>query len=520
MKKKGIAVVLISTVTIASMSLTGCGGAKIEQLKDSMTIELGEEFAFDVNEYFEQKSGEDFETEDYQLDATSVDTQKCGEYEMTITFYPDEKKSQDFTVDVVVEDTVAPTAKLNEDILPLQCLWLNDLEADLSEYVLAEDLSEYHIEAEFEMIAEPETATSKVISKYVEALAETESEAEESTEASTEEETQETETEVEGTETEGTEVENKEYSEGFYSCTLTAVDEAGNRSEGVKVLAIYDKTPVTVTVTDADGKKKKLDASKDKVSISVSDTDLEKFVSTVKISDNFDETVKATESNFKATDNDNEYIFTYADKAGNKYSQTFVLKKKETESASNSSSGGSSSGGSSSGGSSDSGSSSSGGSSSGGSSSNDSSSDSDDSDSGEGNYSALQKFASTHHNGIYSWNGEYVAISSENHKYNEKMLENMFSSNFANCDVKYFCFTNGAPIEASSEEHYYCSKYAEVCLKIHSYVDDFDIGDDYATFYILSNGTIELVNNNQDTYAIYGSISGFTVSDSNCIGFE
>lgn len=507
------------------MSLTGCGGAKIEQLKDSMTIELGEEFAFDVNEYFEQKSGEDFEAEDYQLDATSVDTQKCGEYEMTITFYPDEKKAQDFTVDVVVEDTVAPTAKLNEDILPLQCLWLNDLEADLSEYVLAEDLSEYHIETEFEMIAEPETATSKVISKYVEALAETESETEESTEALTEEETQEAETEVEGTEvegteTEGTEVEKKEYSEGFYRCTLTAVDEAGNRSEGVKVLAIYDKTPVTVTVTDADGKKKKLDASKDKVSISVSDTDLEKFVSTVKISDNFDETVKATESNFKATDNDNEYIFTYADKAGNKYSQTFVLKKKETESASNSSSGGSSNGGSSSGGSSDSGSSSSGGSSSGGSSSNDSSSDNDDSDSGEGNWSDLEKFVSTHNNGIYAWDGHYIGVSTEDYEYNEKMLENMFSSNFANCDVKRFSFNIGCPITASNGKGYKLSEYACIELKIHSYVDDFDFGYNYVDFLILPNGTIRIENNIEDTYTICGSISGFTVSDSNFIGFE
>ncbi len=52
------------------------------------------------------------------------------------------------------------------------------------------------------------------------------------------------------------------------------------------------------------------------------------------------------------------------------------------------------------------------------------------------------------------------------------------------------------------------------------YVDDFDFGTEYATFDILPNGTIGLSNNTEDTYTICGSISGFTVSDSNFIGFE
>lgn len=133
MKKR---LVIGMLTAIMSLSLVGCAP---KQIKDSVTIEAGEELSLEAEDFFDSTDGVTFDT-------TDVDTSKVGEYEVTATY-----KKESYTITVKVEDTTAPEFELTQDSVVT-----NDLESLEAESFVEsiEDVSDTTAELKFE--TEPE----------------------------------------------------------------------------------------------------------------------------------------------------------------------------------------------------------------------------------------------------------------------------------------------------------------------------------------------------------------------------
>ncbi len=113
--KKKLSVLLV-TLALAAFGV-GCDGG-IEQIKNTVTIEAGQELEFIATEYF-NVSEEDIAK--VVFDTTQLDNNTVGQYEVVAT-YDDEE----FTITVIVEDTTAPMVEL------------------VRRYVITNDLSSYN----------------------------------------------------------------------------------------------------------------------------------------------------------------------------------------------------------------------------------------------------------------------------------------------------------------------------------------------------------------------------------------
>lgn len=133
MKKR---LVIGMLTAIMSLSLVGCAP---KQIKDSVTIEAGEELSLEAEDFFDSTDGVTFDT-------TDVDTSKVGEYEVTATY-----KNKEYNITVSVKDTTAPEFELAQDSVVT-----NDLESlEAESFVKSiEDVSDTTTELKFE--TEPE----------------------------------------------------------------------------------------------------------------------------------------------------------------------------------------------------------------------------------------------------------------------------------------------------------------------------------------------------------------------------
>ena len=124
---------VIGTLTaIMSLSLVGCAP---KQIKDSITVEAGEELSLEAEDFFDSTDGVMFDT-------TDVDTSRVGEYEVTATY-----KNKEYSIKVSVEDTTAPEFELVEDSIVT-----NDVDSLDAESLIAsvEDVSKTTAELKFD----------------------------------------------------------------------------------------------------------------------------------------------------------------------------------------------------------------------------------------------------------------------------------------------------------------------------------------------------------------------------------
>ena len=312
MKKKLLSA-LLCTALIAT-SLTACGEVTMNQTKDSVSVEYGDDFQFDVNDYFELSNKKAIEDADVLVDASQVKTDEIGEYDVTVTFHKDEEDEQTFTVKVSVTDTVAPVMKANEEAYPDGYIWLNDLNADFSNYVEVDDLSKTTLHAEYEMLGEVEVVSEEVIAKYQKMLETNEEEGTEETSEATEE--VEVSTEADN---EDLEVAEREDAEGYYKYTVYAEDEGHNVSEELVFLVVFDKTAPVVSL---DGKVLEGESG----TLTSADGNLT-------ATDNFLGEMDA-ESIVKNENEDGTIGITCGDKAGNTYESVWEINAKNGESVS------------------------------------------------------------------------------------------------------------------------------------------------------------------------------------------
>lgn len=129
MKKR---LVIGALTAIMSLSLVGCAP---KQIKDSVTVEAGEELSLEAKDFFDSTDGVTFNT-------TNVNTSKVGEYEVTATY-----KNKEYSITVSVEDTTAPEFELVEDSIVT-----NDVDSLDAESLIAsvEDVSETTAELKFD----------------------------------------------------------------------------------------------------------------------------------------------------------------------------------------------------------------------------------------------------------------------------------------------------------------------------------------------------------------------------------
>lgn len=128
--KKSLVIGILTV--IMSLSLVGCAP---KQIKDSITVEAGEELSLEAKDFFSSADGVTFDT-------TVVDTSKVGEYEVTATY-----KNKEYSITVSVEDTTAPEFELVEDSIVT-----NDVDSLDAESLIAsvEDVSETTAELKFD----------------------------------------------------------------------------------------------------------------------------------------------------------------------------------------------------------------------------------------------------------------------------------------------------------------------------------------------------------------------------------
>lgn len=270
MKKKLVSAMLCGMT--AAMMLTGCGNSdKIEQTKDKMNIEAGDDFAFKVSDYFEHSNGDEIGDDEYKLDATEVNTDKVGEYTVKVTFGKGDEATE-YKIKVDVQDTVAPEIKASGDAASTTgCVYVNDMSADMSAYVEATDKTELTYSTTAEKLGDLTEVTDESVAGYLEQVkakndgtaktdkddAESESESESESKSESEEKTESTESaDKDNSKTSDSESnkennaqtaeELKELSEGFYLTTVTATDEGGNSAE-VSFLVVCDKTAPVVS---------------------------------------------------------------------------------------------------------------------------------------------------------------------------------------------------------------------------------------------------------------------------------
>lgn len=128
--KKSLVIGMLTA--IMSLSLVGCAP---KQIKDSVTVEAGEELSLEAEDFFSSADGVTFDT-------TVVDTSRVGEYEVTATY-----KNKEYSITVSVKDTTAPEFELVEDSIVT-----NDVDSLDAESLIAsvEDVSETTAELEFD----------------------------------------------------------------------------------------------------------------------------------------------------------------------------------------------------------------------------------------------------------------------------------------------------------------------------------------------------------------------------------
>lgn len=130
-QKLGMATVF----TTVLLSTCACAPSATQQ-KEEVTLELGEEYVFSLEEFFDM---EGLDEEKFTYSLREVDFATPGEYPVTITY-----GKQQFTVTIKIEDTTAPILKLGEDIV----YTTNDINSfDVKNLVSVTDLQECEITA-------------------------------------------------------------------------------------------------------------------------------------------------------------------------------------------------------------------------------------------------------------------------------------------------------------------------------------------------------------------------------------
>ena len=129
MKKR---LVIGMLTAIVSLSLVGCAS---KQIKDSVTIEAGEELSLEAEDFFDSTDGITFDT-------TDVDTSKVGEYEVTATY-----KNKEYSITVSVKDTTAPEFELVQDSIVTNDVGSLDAESLIAS---VEDVSKTTAELKFD----------------------------------------------------------------------------------------------------------------------------------------------------------------------------------------------------------------------------------------------------------------------------------------------------------------------------------------------------------------------------------
>ena len=297
-----------------ALLLAGCGKTlEVEQTNTTMTIEYGDDFAFDVSDYF--SFNKDVKEDDYVLDASKVNTKKVGNYKMTVTFNQGEKSESVYTIDVSVVDTVAPVvSNVNTESFPLGYIWTNTLDYDFSEYIEIDELDDYTLQTNYEKLGDVEVVTDEGIANY-QAMMETyytvTSDIMETTES----------TEATGSEAEET---TPELTEGYYKASIYAEDASGNKSDSVNILVIYDTTAPVVSVNGIE-----VDPTAPEITVS--------SVDNVTAHDNFVGDYAADAITITAGE-ENVYTVSVGDKAGNFYEATWTVLKQTSSNPSGNSS--------------------------------------------------------------------------------------------------------------------------------------------------------------------------------------
>lgn len=129
MKKR---LVIGMLTAIVSLSLVGCAP---KQIKDSVTIEAGEELSLEAEDFFDSTDGITFDT-------TDVDTSKVGEYEVTATY-----KNKEYSITVSVKDPTAPEFELVQDSIVTNDVGSLDAESLIAS---VEDVSKTTAELKFD----------------------------------------------------------------------------------------------------------------------------------------------------------------------------------------------------------------------------------------------------------------------------------------------------------------------------------------------------------------------------------
>ena len=129
MKKR---LVIGMLTAIVSLSLVGCAP---KQIKDSVTVEAGEELSLEAEDFFDSTDGVTFDT-------TDVDTSKVGEYEVTATY-----KNKEYSITVSVKDTTAPEFELVQDSIVTNDVGSLDAESLIAS---VEDVSKTTAELKFD----------------------------------------------------------------------------------------------------------------------------------------------------------------------------------------------------------------------------------------------------------------------------------------------------------------------------------------------------------------------------------
>lgn len=209
MKKK-----LLSTLLVLSMTaslFTGCGCSrtpKVSQTNTTMTMEIGTAFVFNIGDYFSYDDDSAIKEGSYTVDASAVNTQKPGTYDVKVVF-GEKDKAKEYTVTVSVEDTTAPELTLKESDHVLYVL-VNDLKEDFdaSEYVSVKDATSTTTKVSYRKLGNMTVLSDEALNKYAGMKAD--------------------------------EDVNDE-KDGFYEMTVTATDESNN-SASVSLLAVCDVT--------------------------------------------------------------------------------------------------------------------------------------------------------------------------------------------------------------------------------------------------------------------------------------
>lgn len=209
MKKK-----LLSTLLVLSMTaslFTGCGCSrtpKVSQTNTTMTMEIGTTFVFNIGDYFSYDDNSAIKEGSYTVDASAVNTQKPGTYDVKVVF-GEKDKAKEYTVTVSVEDTTAPELTLKESDHVLYVL-INDLKEDFdaSEYVSVKDATNTTTKVSYRKLGNMTVLSDEALNKYAGMKAD--------------------------------EDVNDE-KDGYYEMTVTVTDE-GNNSASVSLLAVCDVT--------------------------------------------------------------------------------------------------------------------------------------------------------------------------------------------------------------------------------------------------------------------------------------